>query len=200
MCHANSIRADTAETFVAERLKEIIQVPKIVEQVVEKLNEERINHIQPLEQELAVIATEQEALHAKLTKWESVLEENPELVETLIDRLKELHTLKSNNQKRENEILHFLKHKDQSIEITNVQRLLQGIDAMLAGQEKKAIKALYRCFIKKITFDKETKDNIQMTMVFDEDIIAQLNQFYQGTLSKSDRVLFVLQTAFELTI
>ncbi|MBP2098921.1 site-specific DNA recombinase [Enterococcus rivorum] len=200
VCHANSIRADNAETFVAERLKEIVRVPQILESLVQQLNEERLKQIQPLEQELAVIAIEQEELLAKIAKWEVVLEENPELVETLIERLKELRTRKSNNQRRENEILHFLKHKDQLIELKDVQTILHGIDAMLAGQEKKTIKELYRFFIKKITFDKETKDNIQMTMAFDEKIIAQLNQFYQETLSKSDRVLFVLQTAFELVV
>ena len=200
VCHANSIRADTAEAFVAERLKEIVQAPQILEPLVRQLNEERLNQIQPLEQELAVIAIEQEELLAKIAKWEVVLEENPELVETLIERLKELRTRKSNNQRRENEILHFLKHKDQPIKLKDVQTILQGIDAMLAGQEKKAIKELYRFFIKKITFDKETKDNIQMTMAFDEKMIAQLNQLYQETLSNSDRVLFVIRTAFELTI
>ncbi|MFD2386619.1 zinc ribbon domain-containing protein [Enterococcus rivorum] len=200
VCHANSIRADTAESFVAERLKEIVRAPQILEPLVRQLNEERLNQIQPLEQELAVIAIEQEELLAKIAKWEVVLEENPELVETLIERLKILRTRKSNDQRRENEILHFLKHKDQPIELKDVQTILQGIDAMLAGQEKKAIKELYRFFIKKITFDKETKDNIQMTMAFDEKMIAQLNQLYQETLSHSDRVFFVIQTAFELTI
>lgn len=200
VCHANSIRADTAEAFVAERLKEIVRVPQILEPLVQQLNEERLKQIQPLEQELAVIAIEQEELLAKIAKWEVVLEENPELVETLIERLKELRTRKSNNQRRENEILHFLKHKDQPIKLKDVQTILQGIDAMLAGQEKKAIKELYRFFIKKITFDKETKDNIKITMSFDEKIIAQLNQLYQEPLSHSDRGFFVLQTAFELVV
>ncbi|MCS6723466.1 recombinase family protein, partial [Proteus mirabilis] len=38
VCHANSIRAEVAEGFVADRLKEVIQVPEILDGLVKELN------------------------------------------------------------------------------------------------------------------------------------------------------------------
>ncbi len=55
VCHANSIRAKQAETFVAERFKEIVQLPEVLPRLVAMLNEEMVRRSQPLEQELVVL-------------------------------------------------------------------------------------------------------------------------------------------------
>lgn len=201
VCHANSIRADVAEKFVAERLKEMVQQPAILERVIQSLNEERIRQVQPLKQEQQVVKLEKQKTVETIEKWQKVLEENPELVESLKDRLEELHSLRREKQVRENEIIEILAHKDESIEAHDIQKIVTGIDQLLAKQEKRVIKQLYRTFIKQITFDPVTKEQIQLTMYFDQPIIDELNKRYQETVSQTkDTVLFELPMLVELTV
>ena len=80
VCHANSIRAEQAETFVADRLKEIVQLPEVLPRLVAALNEEIVRQSQPLEQELVVSYwNEREELKTKIEKWEAALKDSPEL-------------------------------------------------------------------------------------------------------------------------
>ena len=57
----------------------------------------------------------------------------------------------------------------------------------------KEVKQIYQCFIKEITFNKDTKADIQMTVYFNEAIVDQLNKSYQEAISRGDMVLFVLR-------
>lgn len=201
VCHANSIRADSAEKFVANRLKEIVQVPQILYQIVEELNIEMENRIKPLEQELAVIGIEMEELAKKLEKWEEIIVDNPELLDSLKDRIKRLDEQRRQYQIRENEILSILNHKGERINEQDIYHLLSDIDSFLEKKEKKVVKELYRLFIQKITFDPLDKTDIKITMNFDEEIICQLNKVYQRVVSeKTDTALFVGSSPFELTI
>ncbi|EDO1223660.1 recombinase family protein [Listeria innocua] len=201
ICHANSIRADKAESFVVARLKEVVQVPKILEQIVRELNEELIAQAKPLEQELAVVVIERGEIDSKLFKWREALLDSPELIETLHEHVADLKDKHRNLQLRENEILGILEHRGEKIRVTDVKRILKSVDILLKGREKQVVKQIYRAFIKKITFDKETKMNIQLTIRFDEDIVRQLNEMYQETVSDSqDAVLLVCRRGFELLL
>jgi len=60
----------------------------------------------------------------------------------------------------ENEILSFLKYKDEVIDFKDVQKILNDIHRMLTDKPKTEIKKIYRAFINKITFDNQTKENI----------------------------------------
>lgn len=201
VCSANSIRADFAEKFVADRLKELVQVPEILTSLVHCLNEEMVEQIRPLEQELAVIASQNEEIQQKLRKWQDLLIDNPELMDTLHDRIKELKDQLAVNQTRENEILLMLRYKDTKIKLQDVQQIVKSIDVLLEKREKKEIKAIYRSFIEKITFDPMEKEHLQMTMKFNDEIINQLNEYYQTAVSdKKDTAVFMLSSPFELVV
>ncbi|RXX01916.1 recombinase family protein, partial [Enterococcus faecium] len=103
VCHANSIRAEQAETFVADRLKEIVQLPEVLPRLVAALNEEIVRQSQPLEQELVVLLERKEELKNKIEKWEVALEDSPELFPMLKDRLDELTEKRRQLHIRENE-------------------------------------------------------------------------------------------------
>ena len=197
VCHANSIRADKAEMFVAARLKEIVQVPEILASLVKQMNNEVRDQIVPLEQELAVIANEKLELAPKLKRLKSALEDSPELYKNLIDRINELQSKIVLHTRRENEILSILSNKDKKIKNENVQQIVSSLDRLLEHSEKKVVKEIYRTFIDKITFDKLNKDDIKIYMKFDETIVKQLNDIYNEVVSDdSDAASFVLQTPF----
>lgn len=201
VCSANSIRADVAEQFVADRLKELVQIPEILTSLVQQLNEEMVVQVRPLEQELAVIASQKEELQAKLGKWQDLLVDSPELLDSFQERIKELKEQLALNQSRENEILLMLRYKDVRIELQDVKQIVKSIDDLLAKREKKEIKAIYRSFIEKITFDPMNKEHLQITMKFNDEIINQLNEYYQLAVSdKKDTALFVLSSPFKLVV
>lgn len=186
---------------MADRLKEMVREPKILDQVIQALNVERLTQAKPLKQELQTVKLEKQKTIETIDKWQKVLEENPELVESLKGRLEELHGLRREKQIRENEIIEILAHKDESIEAHGIQKIVTGIDQLLDNQEKRVIKQLYRTFIKQITFDPVIKEHIQLALYFDQPIIDELNKQYQETVSQTkDTVLFVLSTPVELTV
>jgi len=200
-CHANSIRKEKAESFVAARLKEIVQVPEILDSLVKEMNQELHEQIAPLEQELAVIATEKLDLAPKLERLQLALEDSPELHDNLIDRINELTSKIMLHTQRENEILSILHHKDQKIKAENVQQIISSLDYLLEHSEKKVVKEIYRTFIDKILFDKKNKDDIKIYMKFDQTIITQLNELYKEVVSdKKDTASFVARAPYRIVI
>ncbi|ENZ5548398.1 recombinase family protein, partial [Enterococcus hirae] len=102
---------------------------------------------------------------------------------------------------RENEILGIFQQQGEPIQVKDVQRILTSLDRFLAQSEKKQVKALYRTFIEKITFDPNYKEILEITMKFTPAVVQQLNEQYQIAVSKTkDTAIFVLKTPFTLTI
>ena len=71
---------------------------------------------------------------------------------------------------------------------------------MLKKGTTKEVKQIYQCFIKEITFNKDTKADIQMTLYFDEAIVDQLNKSYQEAISRGDMAIFVLKDVIEIAL
>ncbi|EOM70484.1 hypothetical protein SKC_00248 [Enterococcus faecium EnGen0164] len=169
--------------------------------LVAALNEEIVRQSQPLEQELVVLLERKEELKTKIEKWEAALEDSPELFPMLKDRLDELTEKRRQLHIRENEILGIFQQQGEPIQVKDVQRILTSLDRFLAQSEKKQIKALYRTFIEKITFDPNHKEILEITMKFTPAVVQQLNEQYQIAVSKTkDTAIFVLKTPFTLTI
>ena len=58
MCHANSIHAELAERTVAEKLKEVVAQPEVLERVVERMNQQLQDREKPVKMELDRINVE----------------------------------------------------------------------------------------------------------------------------------------------
>lgn len=203
VCSANSIRADKAEEFVADRLKEIVQVPQILKKLVDDLNREMKKQVMPIQRELETVRKKKEELDQNLKKWHDVLLDNPEIYDSIKDQLLEREKNRASLQISENELLSFLKHKDEVVDFKDVQKILTGIDTMLTDKPKSEIKKIYRAFINKITFDNQTKENIQITVKFNQEIVSQLNEIYQKALpadSNAGKAYFVMQKSMQLLL
>lgn len=202
VCHANSIKAEVAEKFVADRLKEIMQQPSILKSIIIKLNEERVEQLIPLEQELATNLVEQESVNEKKQRWNDLLEISPEMMVDVQPKISQLDSQLIMLRQREYQIGLILDNKDRSIKFEHVTQLINALDTLLEGKEKKQVKAIYRSFIKEVRFDKQNKEDIKMVMYFDQDIINQLNEYYrETTLGQTDVVsLFVFHGVLELEL
>lgn len=200
-CSANSIRADFIEKFVADRLVEIITVPGFLDVLVREINARIREEIKPLEQELAVLETTIQDISEKLESWKQFEAIANEFSEDINQRKEELTEQLIFSKQREREILSVLDHQDQLVEVTDVEKILKALKEMLEHAEKAVIKQVYRSFIEKVEFDPLNKEDVGITMRFDENVIQQLNQIYQEAVSNPmDTALFVLNRPFTLIV
>lgn len=200
-CNANSIRADYIEKFVADRLVEIITVPGFLDVLVREINARIREEIKPLEQELAVLETTIQDISEKLESWKQFEAIANEFSEDINQRKEELTEQLIFSKQREREILSVLEHQDQLVEVTDIEKILKALNEMLKHAEKAVIKQVYRSFIEKVEFDPLNKEDIRITMRFDENVIQQLNQIYQEAVSDHmDTAFFVLKRPFTLIV
>lgn len=201
VCGANSIRADYAEKFVSDRLRELVTIPEFLPVLVKEMNQKIEEELQPLEQELAVLLVNMTDIEKKVEvyhQFEELTDEHQEDISSQKEKLKEQLIY---SKQREHEILSVLNHQHEKITVDNVSQIFTALDHFLNKADKAMIKSVYRTFIQKITFDPLTKDAIQLTMTFNEEIVHQLNQLYQETLSnQTDGVFFVLKRPFTFVL
>lgn len=201
VCSANSIRADHAEQFVADRLRELVTMPDFLSSLVKEINQKILEEIRPLEQELAVLLGDMEELNEKLETWENFELITNDFPEEILLRKNEVKEHLMFAKQREREILSVLEHQHQKVTMEDTERLFQALDKFLQTADKSAIKQVYRTFIQEVKFDPLNKNDIKITMAFDETVIHQLNQIYQETVSKQmDTVFFVLERPFTMAI
>lgn len=200
VCHANSIRADVAEAYVAQRLKEIVQVPEILAQLVESLNQEMVQQVKPLEQELAVIGSQYEELDRKLTNLYQAIEDDPSFSQMVRGRIVELEQQKSELTHREQTILAFLGNQDVQLSIADVQLIVESIDQMVQNQEKSKLKQLYGSFIKEITFDPLDKEHLEIKLLFDEKTKQIIEDSLAPSDTQSDGAFYLPEIRFTLSI
>ena len=200
VCHANSVRADKTEQFVADRLKEVIQVPEILEGLVKALNKEINQQARQAEQESKTLQQQLVEIQTKQAKWQHVLDDTPELYSELKERLEQLESDTIMIQQRQREIERLKQTKNQPIQVIDISRILEAIQQFINKSSKREIKQVYQSFIKEITFDKKTKDQFKLTLYFDDAIVNQLNTIYQEAISHRDMAIFVLNKSYTFTI
>lgn len=176
MCHANSVRADEAEEFVLERLKEIILVPEHIKQIVDEMNEQIELNQKPWEMELNGLDGKIEETEEKLKKWQELVKSNPELTKELEGRITELEIKYIEKKHRKDELLKLLQAEGYKVRTENVSKVMKVANRAIMDSDSKAdTKEILRTFIDKITFDKETKSDYLIYTHFSKEIVDRLN-------------------------
>lgn len=176
MCHANSVRADEAEEFVLERLKEIILVPEHIKQIVDEMNEQIELNRKPWEMELNGLDGKIEETEEKLKKWQELVKSNPELTKELEGRITELEIKYIEKKHRKDELLKLLQAEGYKVRTENVSKVMKVANRAIMDSDSKAdTKEILRTFIDKITFDKETKSDYLIYTHFSKEIVDRLN-------------------------
>ena len=176
VCHANSVRADEAEKFVLERLKEIILVPEHIKQIVDEMNEQIEANRKPWEMELNGLDGKIEETEEKLKKWQELVKSNPELTKELEGRMTELEIKYIENKHRKDELLKLLQAEGYKVTTEDVFKVMKVANRAIMDSDSKAdTKEILRTFIDKITFDKETKADYLIYTHFSKEIVDRLN-------------------------
>ncbi|MEK0313339.1 hypothetical protein [Cohnella sp. 56] len=90
VCSSNSVRADLVESIVFERIAQAFQKPKVLEDVVTKINKDRALSIVPLERERASIDKELSSIKSQRDRFFKLFEASSVDEDLFLERLSEL--------------------------------------------------------------------------------------------------------------
>lgn len=203
VCHANSLRADEAEKFVLDRLREVIQLPNHLSGIVEELNKQIHTQREPWELELKELEVKKNETRTKIDKWLSLSKDTPELASDLRERINTLEHEYNKLNQRIYELSQILDTEGYQISEKDVEKVLQLVNSVITDATPKAtVKAILRSFIEKITFDKETKDNFKIYMRFNQTVIDKLNEYKnkETTADKNAVVSFSMTGSLKIAL
>lgn len=178
VCHANSIRADVAEQYVLERLQEVITYPDILTKVIGEINQQLKTNWKPWEQQQEQLEKELVTLKKKIQKWQDLLMDSPDLFTEIKERITSLKDELIQKEHRLAKIRQLLFEQGDHINQVDTQMALQLVGRLIQpNTPKKTIKAILQTFVDRITFEKGTKNNIQIHVMFDQSTIDNLNTY-----------------------
>ncbi|MDU2239745.1 MAG: recombinase family protein [Paenibacillus sp.] len=169
VCSANSVKADYAESFVYQRLKEVINNERILADVISVMNQDRKGNTAPLQEELKAIHQKVESIEGKRQKYFGLFEDELVDRETLANRLEELKAEKERLLARKSEIEWELGNDNsQMVDFEYVRTILAQLDQFLFKASTEQIKSLLHLVIKQISVKNRKIEAIELN--FDEDM------------------------------
>ncbi|NRS50455.1 hypothetical protein HP401_20810 [Brevibacillus sp. HB2.2] len=152
VCRANSVKADYPESFVYQRIKEVINNERILMDIVLTMNQQRKGNTAPLQDELKHINQKVDSIEGKRQKYFSLFEDELVDPETLANRLDELKAERERLLARKSEIEWELGNDNsQLIDLNYVRATLGQLDHILGNAPTEQIKSLLHLIIKQIS-------------------------------------------------
>ncbi|QIB27944.1 recombinase family protein [Caloranaerobacter azorensis] len=153
-CSANSVRADKAEAYVFNRIKEVLLNEKVLKDIVDNLNKTREEKIKPLEKELENIRKQIENYNIKKKRIFELYEDGVIEKEILMGRLKEIEDILEKLNIRKNEILKEIElNGSEKIPYEVVREIMQDFEKLMSNADKEQRKLFLQLIINKITVD-----------------------------------------------
>ncbi|OBZ08331.1 hypothetical protein A8L34_23720 [Bacillus sp. FJAT-27264] len=157
VCSSNSVKADDAEQYVFDRLAEVVQKPKIVEDVVRKMNKDRTVNVVPLQKEREGIDKELAAVNAQRKKYFKLYERDGVDESLLIERLSEFKEQNERLLERKTSVeQRLMECASDPIPVKQVQQLLGQFHSLLLSSLPETQKTLFQSVIKQIHFSVPT--------------------------------------------
>ncbi|SHK53306.1 site-specific DNA recombinase [Paramaledivibacter caminithermalis DSM 15212] len=136
-CSANSVRADEAEKYVFDRIKEVLLNDRVLKDIVKKLNKNRKDKIKPLEREYVSIERQIESYSIKKNRVFELYEDGTISKEMLNERLLNIEETLSNLANRKAEIkLEIDKNGSDEIPFKTVKRTMEDFEKLISGADK----------------------------------------------------------------
>lgn len=169
VCRANSVKAEYAESFVYQRIKEVINKEQILTDIITTMNRQRKGNTTPLQEELKNILQKVESIEGKRQKYFSLFEDEIVEQEVLANRLDELKAEKERLLARKSEIEWELGNDSgQLVDFDYVRNILGQLDLLLFKSSTEQIKSLLHLVIKKISIKNRKIESIELN--FDEEM------------------------------
>ncbi|SET16688.1 site-specific DNA recombinase [Salinibacillus kushneri] len=143
VCSSNSINADLAEAQVLEEIKRIVTDSNFIQQLVQKMNQERVNAFEPLIAQKKYIESKIKENEKKINTAIEKLMDDPDLKPLIEGKIKEQQQEIASNQieleKIEEELANI---NTKPIDLMALHHLIKNIDEILekvSGEEKKEL-------------------------------------------------------------
>ncbi|RNB62017.1 recombinase family protein [Brevibacillus gelatini] len=171
VCSSNSVRADLVEDFVMNRIKEVVLQPKILEDIVNKINKDRSKSVLPLQKEIAALDKELKTLESQKQKYFKLYESDAIDNDFLVERLNELKAKFDQFAQRKREAERQLETNTSSpISIKEVREVLTMFHKLLENSPLNTQKTLLQTVIKQVHVKKNGKELEGIELEFDEGI------------------------------
>jgi site-specific DNA recombinase len=151
VCSSNSVRADLVENFVFERFAEVVQKPKVLDDIIKKLNKDRTRSVTPLQKEVAAIEKEMTVIENQRKRYLKLFEIGNVEDDLFVERLTELKSKHDKLAQRKAQAEEQLRNNTSApIPAQQVRLALTQFQHMLAESPPETQKALLQTAIKQI--------------------------------------------------
>lgn len=156
ICKSNLIRKKDAEEYVFNRIKEIVQDPKIVEAIIKKMEIETTVNTTPLEQNLKNLNKELEKISRKKNENLELEFEGKIDIDTLQERLSFIKIKEEDITRKVNELEEKINSINNQVKISPkaIKSILENFIEIFQKADTLDRKALYVSIIEKITVTK----------------------------------------------
>ncbi|MHA6481648.1 recombinase family protein [Paenibacillus sp. strain BS8-2] len=151
VCSSNSVRADMVESFVFERLSEAVQKPKVLEDVVKKINLERTKSVAPLQKELTAIDKELATIESQRKRFFKLFETSGVDDDLFVERLSELKVQHEQLTRRKAEVERQLTdNTSDPVPLQQVRQALAQFQSLLEEAPPETQKTLLQTVVKQV--------------------------------------------------
>lgn len=158
VCTSNSVKADMAEQYVTDRIAAVVRKPKILEDIVARINNNRTVNVVPLQKELASVDKELGTLDAQKKKYFKLYEADVVDNEFLIQRMNELKQQHEALTRRRQEALRQLERSSADpVPLHQVKQELSQFHELLSSTPIETQKNLLQIIVKQIHVKKGQK-------------------------------------------
>lgn len=199
VCSANSVRADVIEKYVMDQILEIVKSDKVINQVLQRVNQENQVDIGALNHDITFKQQQYDEVSGKLHNLVRTIEDNPDLTSALKATIHQYETQLNDITNQMNQIKQQQNQEKPSYDTKQIAALLQRIFQNIESMDKSQLKALYLTVIDRIDIrkDENHKKQFYVILKLNNEIIKQLfnnNNLDEVLLSTSS--LFLPQTLY----
>lgn len=176
VCGFNSIRADYVEEYVLNRINEVANHPKILKELVAKVNQHKKKMIKPLQMELEAVNKLLENIQGSRKKYLDMYETDLIAQEMFSGRIKELNDEMDKFILRRNEIEATLQGGDsEELSFEHVKQVLTNLNAMIQNMASDEKKVFYQLVIEEVVIkDKKVQEiKLKIDEQVQEDIMKK---------------------------
>ncbi len=139
------------EQFVFERLAEVVQKPKVLEDIVKKLNKDRTKSVGPLQKELTAFEKELASIESQRKKYFKLYETDAVDDDLFVERLSELKEKQEQIARlREQTERQLADNTSDPIPLQQVRQALSQFQGVLSASPAETQKTLLQTVVKQI--------------------------------------------------
>lgn len=189
VCGFNSVRADYVEEYVLNRIKEVVNHPRVLKELVDKANQHKKKRVKPLQKEVEAIDKSLESIQASRRKYLDLYESELIDQEMFSGRIKELNNEMEKLILRRSEVQGALEGNDtEKLDFHYVQEVLINLESIIQKMTNEEKKVFYQLIIEEVVIKHKKVQEIKLKIdeQLQEDIMKQ--SLSDG---KSDRDIFM---------